>query len=179
MKKLILCFIMACVAIFSSCQSCSSKVEEPEVITINNYNQIIKDDYKSIKDTFDKVVFYESQVTFDTIVNVENIGIRQAVNVFQAGEYCYRFIHVGNKTDIDKVHDYWLEDVVINPNIIIDLDSAIVRLFQADIVKPKSNKMTLRCPLGPVIYNPAYYFGQGSTGFVKVDAITSKVEDVK
>lgn len=52
----------------------------------------------------------------------------------------------------------WLEDVVIKDSL-IGLTSAIDTLYKADVVKPRSNYMTLRQPLYPGITEPLYIFG--------------------
>lgn len=68
----------------------------------------------------------------------------------------------------------WLEDVVIKDSL-IGLKSAIDSLYKADIVKPRSNYMTLRRPLYPGITEPQYMFGD-PTYFVSVGAKSGRVK---
>lgn len=68
----------------------------------------------------------------------------------------------------------WLEDVMIKDTL-IGLKPAIDSLYKADVVKPRSNYMTLRQPLYPGITEPQYIFGD-PTYYVSVGATTGKIK---
>jgi len=68
----------------------------------------------------------------------------------------------------------WLQDVRIKSTK-ISLKEAINLLYQADIVKPTEDFMTLRQPLYPGIEEPLYMFGSDSN-FVSVGANTGGVK---
>ncbi len=173
--------VCAVVLGLGSCSKESKSLETSKGIelTIENFNKILEQDYNSIKDTFPEVMFYESQISFTDVVTSDTLGLKSICNVFQAGRFSYQICHEDGKKEVIKKEDYWLEDVQIDPTKIITLDSAITRLMMADIVKPKSAKVTLRNPLGPKLLNPGYIFGQLREGFVKVDAIDGSVTQMK
>ncbi len=69
----------------------------------------------------------------------------------------------------------WLEDVVIQWPVKMDLDEAN-QLKEAAGYKEPYNTVTLRNPLGPTINNPYYIFGAGpSTPYIFVDTVTKEV----
>lgn len=174
--------LLCAVVMMGSCQK-ESKDKKPlkkeTVVTIANFNEVLKNDFNPIKDTCGKAVFYESQIALTAPVSNEGIEIESVINVFQAANMSYQIIRKGEDKNIVKVNDYWLEDVAIDVDKIISLDSAITRLKESNIVKPNSKMVTLRNPLGPKVTNPGYVFGQRSTGYVKVDAITGEVSPIK
>lgn len=189
MKKLIFGLVLAIMAVFSSCTGNKSENGNNSVLKMNdvvvnvkNATDVIKVDFNTVESVTPGSMFYESQIVFDTILTVDNantIGIKSIMNVIQAGRQCHQFYHSviegkGRNEEI-VVNDWWLEDVVIDLSKIITLDEAITKLNQSNVVKPKSNRCTLRCPLGPKVENPKYIFGTISTGFVYVDAITGEV----
>lgn len=165
--------------------SCSKKPanepqsQEIDSVTISNFNSALEQDFKAIKDSASTAVFYESQIVLNKPITEDSFEIVSVMNVFQAGEYCYQVVHNGSNTKTSKIHSWWLEDLAINPEKIITLDSALTRLNQANIKKPMSNLITLRKPVGPTLVNPSYYVGSIKEGFVKVDAITSNVTPVE
>ena len=174
--------MIAALLAFTSCNSCSrdeaAKPKNVEV-TIDNFLSVAKADFASEVKKSEKAVFYESQITFTNIITADTIGIERVMNVVQDTLVCVQFYHQNGNTYITRTQSWWLEDMPINLDNIISLDSAITRLQMADIVKPKSRLCTLRRILGPTPTAPAYIFGSMGTGFVQVNAITGAVSEIK
>lgn len=161
--------------------SCNSKkksnntIQTVEAITNKNYNDLLKQDFEKIKDTFPDVVFYESQITLNNLVTEPDVQIKSVTNVFQAGRCCYQVYHYKDTVKCFKFNDYWLEDVKVDPYAVISFEDALANLNKANVKKPESKFITLRSPLGPSIQNPGYFVGSAGRGFVKIDAITGDV----
>jgi hypothetical protein len=68
----------------------------------------------------------------------------------------------------------WMEDVVIEWPVSLDLPRANLLKEQAGYTEPFSN-VTLRNPLGPQMGNPQFIFGQAGQPYVFVDTVTGKV----
>lgn len=187
MKKFlsIITFLFAICLSVCVCESCGKKSEnkqqvEEVAMTIGNFNTVLQQNYKSVKDTFPAVKYYESQVIFNNPVSTDTVlELESVINVFQAGEYSYQFVYKADTSYITKVHNYWLEDCAIEPEKVITLDSALTCLKKSNIVKPASKMVTLRKPLGPTsnIDNPGYFFGDSHhKPFIKVDAVDGSVK---
>lgn len=174
MKKFFL--FMAC-AMSLILASCGKKVEQP--VIEKGFNEVLNEEYKSIKDTAPNVVFYESQVIVDTTIS-DKFGIKEFMNIYQNGKVCIQIVHKKDSIIVNHINDYWLEDVRFDPDTLnLSIEGAYERYLEANIAKPAVLKfVTLRCPLGPTLINPQYYFGQGKV-FVAVDAITGDVTEAK
>lgn len=157
--------------------SCDKKKNEP--VVDKTFNEVLNDEYKSIKDTAPDVVFYESQVILDT-TQKDTMVIVEYLNIYQNGKQCIQALHFGDSVAYKKVNDFWCEDIKIDPDTLnLSIEGAYERYMEADIVKPEVLRcVTLRCPLGPKVVNPQYYFGQGKM-FIAVDAMTGDVTSVK
>lgn len=57
-----------------------------------------------------------------------------------------------------------------------DVDEALQRLFQADIVWKANPTVVLRFALYPGVIKPCYYFGSKATGIVSVGVYSGNVE---
>lgn len=69
----------------------------------------------------------------------------------------------------------WMEDVVINWPVPMDLPEAISLKDAAGYAQPFAN-VTLRNPLGPVAGNPYFIFGTNmQSPYIFVDTVTKKV----
>ena len=75
----------------------------------------------------------------------------------------------------ELIHQPWLEDIVIQWPVEMDLDEANQLKEAAGYKEPYSN-VTLRNPLGPKKSNPYYIFG-GNPGkpYIFVDTVTKEV----
>lgn len=184
MKRIFSLMLIAFMALaFSACNSCTQEKSKPAPVTdypvptVAEFDSVLSSNYATVKDSCPgvDVKFYESQIVFSGNCGEDSLRIVSLMNVFQADSMCFQFIYRLDTTAIVKTNDYWLEDVAININNIISLDSALIQLHKADIMKPLSPAVTLRNPLGPTLTTPGYIFGSRKTFFVKVDAITGKV----
>ena len=189
-----MCVICICVSL-DSCSSCSHDVKPATDTTAVDtaavdFNKVLVSDYDIVvatqKDPTVNVYYFESQIELNKTVadtSAEKPVVMKYTNVFQAGDTVWQFTHYAAlKCDtVVKNIGPWLEDVKIDINsITVSLDSALTKLSEANIVKPASNKVVLRNPLGPTVKpNAMYIFGQQNTGFVSVDVKTAEVNEVK
>lgn len=168
--------------------ACNDKVAEP----INNIEDSLTVDSTSLANDYAKVFaltgdstikFYESQITLDSSLTADNAANPKAVsvvNIFQVADTVWSITHrVGEAPSIDHEGGFWLEDLPVNiSRVNLSLDSALTRLYQADIVKPNTHMCVLRRPLYRTLYIDAFYiFGNIGAGFVSVDCNNAKVED--
>ena len=186
-KKNFLISALAIICIAFAFIGCKPKEEKKSL----NFDELIQADFKTAQDTFGQPVFYEAQVLFDKNITEEgNLSVIKVVTVIQdidslASEpTCIMTTHILNgdveETDVEYVHDYWMEDCTIDLNTIkIKLNDAIDILKSSEITLPESNTMIFRRPLGPELLEyPFYIFGQMKTGFVSVDAGTGEVSEL-
>lgn len=181
MKKVIFMLLLAFASLLCSCGSRNNDNAglKSDVVTIDNFLEVTKADFATEFKKSNKAVFYESQITFVNNVDEDPGNIERVMNVVQDTSMCTQFVHQGGNTYITKTQSWWLEDMPINLDTIISLDSAITRLQHANIQKPKSRYCVLRHIVGPTPTTPAYIFGTVGTGFVRVDGLTGDVSEIK
>lgn len=179
MKKVIN-FCIALLLLMCSCNKGASlvcNVSYDDTLTVENFLDVAKKDFEPYSKKY--AVFYESQITFTNDITSDSVNIEHVMNVVQNRETCVQIHHQDGKSYTISTEAWWLEDMPINLDEIISLDSAITRLQMADIVKPKSRYCVLRNILGPKPTTPAYIFGTVGTSFVRVDAITGDVSSIE
>ena len=74
----------------------------------------------------------------------------------------------------DLIHEPWLEDVVIDWPVDMDLPKATQLKEEAGYTGAFVN-VTLRNPMGPTKSNPYFIFGQEDGPYVFVDTVTGEV----
>lgn len=176
MKKIIFLFAsLIAVLAFSSCTK-----KRSVAVTVDNFLEVAKEDFATESQKSDAAVFYESQITFtDNITAEGTVRIERVMNVIQDTSMCIQFYHQKNSTFVTRTQTWWLEDMPVDLDHIISLDSAIKRLQMADIIKPQSRLCVLRRILGPKPTDPEYIFGSMGTGFVSVNAVTGDVNTIE
>ena len=179
MKNFLMILITVALAFFAHYFLSSPSYSATTEITVDNFLDIAKADLATESSKSENVVFYESQITFSNFITSDTVGIERVMNVIQDTSMCIQFHHRGTKTYITKTHSYWLEDIPVNLDRLITLDSAITRLNMANVPKPKTRICILRNVLGPTPTTPAYIFGTHGTGFVRVDGYTGEVSTIE
>jgi hypothetical protein len=120
---------------------------------------------------------YEADGTASGGPTTEPTGIDQLRVVFQNPNNTTVIIkstvwgEFGEPTLIDQP---WLEDIVIDWPVAMDLPKAVELKDAAGYTQPFGT-VTLRNPLGPTKSNPYFIFGGGSGTYVFVDTVTGKV----
>ena len=174
MKK-IFAIVAVAVAVFTGCKKTS------------DFNKYLTQDYEYVQSHYvgQEVVFYEAQIVLNG--SPVELGMKaqpvSAKEVFQVADSAVVVIvnrdYVNGSVELE-IHDgYWCEDVVIDPTLVGDYNDALKALLSAkEIDVPDAVFVTLRNPLGPVVYeNPFYIFGSNHTSFVAVDAVTFEIKD--
>lgn len=181
MKKVIFMLLPAFVSLLCSCgfNNNDNAGLKSGAVTIDSFLEVTKADFATELKKSNKAVFYESMITFVNTVDEDPGNIERVTNIIQDTSMCIQFVHQGGNTYITKNPSWWLKGLPINLDSIISLDSAIIRLQQANIQKPKSRYCVLRYDSCPTQITPAYIFGPDSTRFVRVDGLTGDVSEIK
>ena len=173
MKKIFTIVALAAALLFTGCKKTS------------DFNKYLIEDYEYVQSQFEKreVVFYEAQITLNgSPVELGKKAQPASVKeVFQA-EDTVIFVNRDFTTDemkVEVVPGYWLEDVAVDPYDVCDYNDALKALLNAEGVEvPDAVFVTLRKPLGPVVFDNAFYiFGSTKTNFVAVDAKTLEIKN--
>jgi len=173
MKK-ILVVLTAAVAMLTACKKTS------------DFNKYLVPDYEFVQAQYEghEVVFYEAELTLNGSpvelgLKAEPVSVRE---VFQLTDTALVVFVDRNYADgtvaVEQHEGYWCEDVVVDPTGIADFNDALKALLGAkDLNVPDAIYVTLRNPLGPVVYeNPFYIFGSNHANYVAVDAVTLDVQ---
>lgn len=173
MKK-IFAILAVAVAMLTGCKKTS------------DFNKYLVEDYEFVQAQYEglEVVFYEAQITLNGSpvelgYKAEPVSVREvyqvvdtALVVFVDRDYTTGVVNV------EQREGYWCEDVVVDPTVVADFNDALDALLKAKTIDvPDAVFVTLRNPLGPVVYdNPFYIFGSNHTSFVAVDAVTLEIQ---
>lgn len=160
----------------------SKKPVEP--VKVSDFNKYLVEDYDYVKSLYpeNEVIFYEAEVTLNGSPaelgeKAEPVSVKEIYQVDTTVVFIDR-VYADEKFDIETVPGFWCEDVPVNPEGIADFKDALKALLSADIITPDAVFVTLRNPLGPVIFeNPFYVFGSNLSGFVAVDAKTLEIQE--
>ena len=119
--------------------------------------------------------YLDSENTSDSISGISNIfqTIEKKGEGFDT--QVIMFSHVGDSTQIDIVHSFWVEDMPMD-SIKLTFKEAYEKMMATNLPKPHSRNCVLRKELGPIDANPQYIFGN-SKAQIYVDAITGDVTD--
>lgn len=145
--------------------------------------EIIASDFAEMQAIDSTAIFYESHITlnqnFEDVETVDSLTVAILENIFQLADTCYIINHDLNAdtNTVEKVNDYWLECVCIDPaSIAVTFTDALNAYEQSNMVRVSGNTITLRQPLHPSINNPFYILGNRvDTGFVAVNVYTGEV----
>lgn len=144
---------------------------------------VIQSDFRYMNTNYDEFVMYESTITLNEYLDEDCTGtVAQIVNVFQTlDEDNPRVVMITHNDElmvVKEVQGQWLEDVVLDPSELnLTYRQAYERLMATDCIKPHSKYCVLRRPLGPVICNSQYIFGNQNSSLQFVDAVTGNVTD--
>lgn len=187
MKKFIY-LITAIIVAFGiySCK-CTSEVEpvvENAELVVENVVSVDKEymflnyngDYK----------WYETCIVLKDYLDEDNDGTVNGVsNIFQVQREVgagmdvnvVMLTHVGDTTDIQIAHTFWVEDFPLNnEDIKVTFKEAYDTIMQVNLPKPHSRQIVLRKEVGPIVANPQYIFGNQSAQ-IYVDATTGEVRN--
>lgn len=172
MKKIIAIVAMATALIFTGCKK-------------SDFNKFLEEDYAYVQSQYEgkKVLFYEAEITLaGTPADLGKKALPATCKeVFQV-EDTVVFVERNYATGavaVESVHGCWCEDLVVYPERVADYKDALNALLNAEgIHVPDALFVTLRRPLGPTLYENAFYiFGSTHTNFVAVDAKTLEVQE--
>lgn len=193
MKKFILFASVAItIMMMASCQSCTKRVDpvvvqEDTAIVVETVNQA---DFDNMSLQFGPTGFkwYETNILLKEFLDEECTGeIQELVNIYQTvttqdslsyDTQVFKIQHFADGSEVtDSIKGFWVEDYAIIPDdITISYKEAFDKLMATDIVKPHSQYVTLRRPIGPVACNPQWVFGNRKAQ-VWVDAVTGEVRN--
>lgn len=188
MKKVLLLFL---IGLFASCTKCSKPQEKADVMDsvatakMNVENIISTDREDMFLNYAEDYRWFETCIVLQDFLDEECDGTVTGVsNVFQAVEnredgnvdtFVVLYAHTPDTAAVDVKHGFWVEDLPLNEElIVINFDSAFVRVMEANCPKPHSKQVVLRKQLGPVNCNPQYIFGNRQAQ-IYVDATTGEV----
>lgn len=199
MKKFMLLMAIVCGMAFVSCTGYADKkvvgndsiTNDSTVVDSVNYveNAIAMDkenmyltygkDYKWFETCIVLNEYLDSENTNDSVVGVSNIfQVLEQKDSKSFDVHVIMYTHVGDSTQVDVKHDFWIEDMPMNNDSIkVSFKEAYAKMMAANLPKPHSRQCVLRKEVGPKDCNPQYIFGN-SEAQVYVDAVTGNVTDV-
>jgi hypothetical protein len=131
-----------------------------------------------VTEKYPKAKLYEADGTSSSGLTNDPLKIDQIRVVFQNSNNTTVIIKSNGWGTFDEpilIDEPWLEDVIIEWPVHMDLDEAN-QLKEAAGFKQLYGAVTLRNPLGPKIGNPYYIFGSNPTQpYIFVDTITKEV----
>lgn len=175
----------------SSCNSCTKKadtVSEPavEVVSDNVAHLVSLDRENMFLNYGQDYKWYETCVVLKDFLDEENDGTVTGVsNIFQVLEqkgegydvHVVMFTHVGDVTETQVAHTFWVEDRPMNDDeITVTFEKALELINQVNMPKPHSRQAVLRKEIGPLAANPQWIFGNQAAQ-IYVDAVTGEVRD--
>jgi len=189
MKKLIYIFIgiIALIGI-SSCKCQSEKQAEPtfEQSELIVENVVSADKEKMFLDYGSDYRWFETCIVLnDYLDEADSCSINGISNIFQvvtemeggADVNVIMFTHVGDTTDVQVVHTFWIEDSPMNnDSLTVTFTDAYEKVMEVNLPKPHSKHVVLRKEVGPLEANPQYIFGNQESQ-IYVDATTGEVRN--
>ena len=189
MKKLIYIFvgILALIGI-SSCKCQSEKQAEPtfEQSELIVENVVSADKEKMFLDYGSDYRWFETCIVLnDYLDEADSCSINGISNIFQvvtemedgADVNVIMFTHVGDTTDVQVVHTFWIEDSPMNNySLAVTFTDAYEKVMEVNLPKPHSKHVVLRKEVGPLEANPQYIFGNQESQ-IYVDATTGEVRN--
>lgn len=130
--------------------------------------------------------WYETLVEFDNYYDEDSTqNIHTVINIFQVctevGEstdvVVYACTHTLDSSAVFPKSGFWIEDWPLNEEQIkLTFDEAFERMMATNMPKPHSRQACLRKPVGPLVCNPQYVFGNLRSQ-IWVDAVTGEVKN--
>ena len=198
MKKFLFSLMMLGLLIgFVSCSSCShpqegaAKADTVQVDSMFELSMVehivatdrqemfmqVSDDYRWFETSVEFEKFYDEEDTDSAILTVVNIFETIKEKGQGADVKVYAFTHLPDTTEVFVTSGLWIEDFPLEEAAIkLSWQEAYDRMMQADAPKPHSRKATLRKPIGPVLCNAQYVFGNIKEQ-LWVDAVTGDVKN--
>lgn len=199
MRKFMLLMAIVCGMAFVSCTGYADKKvvgndsitnDSTVVDSVNYVENAIAMDKENMYLTYGKdYKWFETCIVLNEYMDGENandsvVGIS---NIFQVLEqkssksfdvHVIMYTHVGDSTQVDVKHDFWIEDMPMNNDSIkVSFKEAYAKMMAANLPKPHSRQCVLRKEIGPKDCNPQYIFGN-SEAQIYVDAVTGNVTDM-
>lgn len=189
MKKLIYIFIgiIALIGI-SSCKCQSEKQAEPtfEQSELIVENVVSADKEKMFLDYGSDYRWFETCIVLnDYLDEADSCSINGISNIFQVvtemesgtDVNVVMFTHVGDTTNVQVVHTFWIEDSPMNnDSLAVTFTDAYEKVMEVNLPKPHSKHVVLRKEVGPLEANPQYIFGNQESQ-IYVDATTGEVRN--
>ena len=200
MKKLFYVFSVLCMSVlmFSSCNGCQSKTEEPvlkdsavvdstKTVAINVEHAIATDRQAMYLKFGKDYRWWETDILLPEFLDSEEVTSEpvMVVNIFQsvvekgngADTWVWKYQHLADGTVLtDSIHGFWVENQPLNEEVIkVKYTEAYERIMQANAPKPHSKQVVLRNPVGPITVNTQWIFGNIHEQ-LWVDAVTADVK---
>lgn len=178
MKK----FIFAVFALLTIC-ACETKKNTVSELNVETAISLDREDmYKNYGDDYR---WFETTVVLKNHLDSEDVSmeIESVTNLFQyviesgqsADVLVITYTHDKNGTNVQKVHDFVLDDEVLNDKqIVLRFEDAYSTFMQSNTIRPHSRYVVLRKEVGMIEANTQYIFGNSECQ-VYVDAVTGKV----
>ena len=200
-KSLILTFLLGLLMAFTACTGCNSKgdAKQQDTAVVDSVaakklpsldvNHMIALDRQTMFSKFGKDYrWYETCIRLPEFLDSENVTSSPEilVNVFQsivevgngADTWVWKFQHFADGTEhIDSIHSFWIEDMPLNDDVIkLTYYDAFDKIMQTNAPKPHSKNVILRNPIGPIVINAQWIFGNIKEQ-LWVDALTGDVKN--
>ncbi|MGM9778946.1 MAG: hypothetical protein ACI3ZD_11525 [Prevotella sp.] len=164
--------------------SCITEIETPG----NGYNfeEVVKVDNEFVLTKYESSVFFEVDAVLDGYIDeATELNVQEIKTIFQDYKKKPSVIIVlregayGENPAISTLNTLWMDCLPIKLPLTLTLQQAIDKVKEANIKLPHSNIVVLKNPFRPEADSPLYIFGQNSTGYVSVNAVTGEVSVIK
>jgi hypothetical protein len=196
MKKILL-FLMS-VILFAACSGCGKSQENVNVV--DSTEIVVKDSVISVEHAIatdrqamylkfgDNYRWFETCIRLPEFLDSEDVTStpEMIVNIFQSivergngyDTWVWKFQHFPDGTITkDSVSGFWIEDMALNEDVIkLNYKAAFERMLEVNLPKPHSKNVVLRNPVGPVVINAQWVFGNICEQ-IWVDAVTGDVKN--
>lgn len=154
-------------------------VENAIAMDKENMNLTYGKDYKWFETCVVLNEYLDSENTNDSVVGISNIfQVLEEKSSKSFDVHVIMYTHVGDSTQVDVKHGFWVEDKPMNNDSIkVTFKEAYAKLMATNLPKPHSRQCVLRKEIGPKECNPQYIFGN-SEAQIYVDAVTGNVTDM-
>lgn len=188
--------LVSLVISLSSCTNCSNKPAE----TVKAKTELVADRgidvdhaiamdrqamYMNYKDDYR---WYETEILLPYFIDSDSATSdpEMVVNILQsivekgngADVWVHKFQHFKDGTFVhDSIQGFWIENYALNDEVIkLNYTEAWDKMMAVNFPKPHSKHVTLRNPIGPVVINTQWIFGNIHEQ-LWVDAVTGDVKD--
>lgn len=148
-------------------------------------NDFIVEDYCEVLEQYPDAIYYETDCVLSGYLDelktkTEVISYESIFQFDKDSVVYYRRNLVDNTLEIEKKYGHWQGSFSSDPrDTKVTFSEALEILEKSNIVKPHSDKMTLRWPLGSKYDHALYIFGSTMSDlYVGVDVISGEVYEV-